>query len=116
MDNKKVLGSLGENVATLYLQRQGYQIRDRNWRFEHLEIDLVAYKDGLTVFCEVKFRRASDLAATALSRAQTRNLKHAISCYCYAHLISPEKTRLDFLAVEPVGKNHFRIRRIERVY
>jgi len=116
MENKKFLGNLGEDVAALYLKRRGYQIRDRNWRFEHLEIDLVAYKDGLTVFCEIKFRTSAELVATALSKTQTRNLKHAISCYCYAHHINPEKTRLDFLAVEPIGENHFRIKRIERVY
>lgn len=52
------LGRLGEAAAANYLQENGYQILDRNWRYKRLgELDIVARKAATTVFVEVKTRR-----------------------------------------------------------
>jgi putative endonuclease len=53
------LGRAGEDVAARYLRRLGFAIVERNWRCPQGEIDLVAAKGGLIVFCEVKARRSS---------------------------------------------------------
>jgi putative endonuclease len=55
--NNKVLGSQGEQAAADYLVRQGYRICARNFRVPVGEIDIVAAKDELVVFVEVKTRR-----------------------------------------------------------
>ena len=34
------LGKAGEDAAAAYLERNGYEIRDRNWRKNHLELDI----------------------------------------------------------------------------
>jgi putative endonuclease len=52
------LGKIGEDIATVYLQDLGYEILVRNWRFERVELDIVARKDSILVFCEVKTRRS----------------------------------------------------------
>jgi putative endonuclease len=52
------LGKIGEDIATVYLQDKGYEILVRNWRFERVELDIVARKDSILVFCEVKTRRS----------------------------------------------------------
>jgi putative endonuclease len=52
------LGKIGEDIATDYLQDMGYEILVRNWRFERVELDIVARKDSILVFCEVKTRRS----------------------------------------------------------
>ena len=52
------LGKIGEDIATVYLQDMGYEILVRNWRFERVELDIVARKDSILVFCEVKTRRS----------------------------------------------------------
>jgi putative endonuclease len=52
------LGKIGEDIATAYLQDKGYEILVRNWRFERVELDIVARKDSILVFCEVKTRRS----------------------------------------------------------
>ncbi|WP_162428275.1 YraN family protein [Pontibacter pudoricolor] len=49
-------GQLGESMAQLYLQEQGYTILEKNYRFKRAEIDIIARKDGLLVFIEVKTR------------------------------------------------------------
>lgn len=55
-----LLGKAGEEAAASYLERQGYVIRDRNWRKNHLELDIVALKDQELVVVEVKTRRNTD--------------------------------------------------------
>ncbi len=59
MRNKDI-GAFGENVAIKYLCKKGYKILDRNYtkRMAHgpaqAEIDIVAKKDGIIYFFEVK--------------------------------------------------------------
>ena len=50
------LGKDGEDAAVAYLERNGYIIRHRNWRKNHLELDIVAVKDELLIVVEVKTR------------------------------------------------------------
>ena len=48
------IGEMAENLAADYLKRKGYQLLERNWRFSRAEIDLIAKKDEVLVFVEVK--------------------------------------------------------------
>ena len=50
------LGKDGEDAAVAYLERNGYVILHRNWRKNHLELDIVAVKDELLIVVEVKTR------------------------------------------------------------
>lgn len=50
-------GRRGEDLAAVFLLEQGYLIRHRNWRMKTGEIDIIAEKAGLLVFCEIKSRR-----------------------------------------------------------
>ena len=38
------LGKAGEDAVAAYLEHNGYVIRDRNWRKNRLELDIVATK------------------------------------------------------------------------
>jgi len=49
-------GSLGEALAAKYLKERGYTILFQNWRFKHLEVDIIAKNEGVLVFVEVKSR------------------------------------------------------------
>jgi putative endonuclease len=50
------LGSQGEKAAGDYLKSKGYKIVERNYRCKLGEIDLIAEKDNIVVFVEVKTR------------------------------------------------------------
>ena len=50
------LGRWGENVAADFLEQQGYLIVERDWRHGHSDIDIVAFRDAVLVFVEVKTR------------------------------------------------------------
>jgi len=43
--NRRAEGTRGEDLAAAYLERSGYRIIERNYRFERGEIDLIA-RDG----------------------------------------------------------------------
>lgn len=50
------LGKLGEDLATKYMMRKGYQILDRNWIYQKKELDIVATDGDYLVVVEVKSR------------------------------------------------------------
>ena len=50
------LGRKGESLAKAHLENAGYEILDENWTHGKLEIDLIAYKDKMMIFAEVKTR------------------------------------------------------------
>lgn len=56
MSDKIKRGKEGEDLAARYLEGKGYEIIERNYRHRQSEIDLIARKDNLLVFVEVKTR------------------------------------------------------------
>jgi uncharacterized protein (TIGR00252 family) len=52
-------GRKAEAVVAAYLERQGCTIRDMNWRTRWCEIDIVAMRQDVVYFCEVKYRQSS---------------------------------------------------------
>ncbi len=56
MAKHNTLGNEGEDLAVRYLKEKGYEILDTNWRYGHLEIDIIARKEKIVIFAEVKTR------------------------------------------------------------
>lgn len=56
MKSNREKGLIGEEYASRYLLAKGYKIVDRNYRSIIGEIDIIAMKDDLLVFVEVKAR------------------------------------------------------------
>lgn len=50
------IGLKGENLAAEFLINNNYQILARNWRYSRAEIDIIASKDEVLIFFEVKAR------------------------------------------------------------
>ncbi len=49
-------GKQGEERAVSFLQKKGYEILETNWRFRRAEIDIIAKKQKVLIFVEVKTR------------------------------------------------------------
>ena len=56
MSRQKNVGKLGEDCAAQFLEAAGYTIVARNFRIRSAEIDIIAQRDNLIVFVEVKAR------------------------------------------------------------
>ncbi len=52
------IGSIGEEIASLQLKKEGYKVIDRNVRLYTGEIDIIAKDKDTLVFVEVKTRRS----------------------------------------------------------
>ncbi|WP_235296649.1 YraN family protein [Portibacter marinus] len=50
------LGKKGEQIAVDYLIADNYEVLEVNYRFSRAEVDIIARKDGLLIFVEVKTR------------------------------------------------------------
>lgn len=59
MTSNKIKGDLGEDIATKYVRKLGFNILERNYRYKRAEIDIIAQKDDTLVFFEVKARNSN---------------------------------------------------------
>jgi len=97
-------GLLAEAAAIAALQHDGWAIMGRRLRTPAGEIDLVAERDGLTAFIEVKARPTLAEAAAALTPRQRKRLLVAAEILLAAH---PDwgaaGVRFDVLVVDAAG-------------
>ena len=75
MLNKREKGSFYEKEAGKYLESNGYNILEYNYRCRVGEIDIIAKDREYLVFCEVKYRKTNKkgnaLEAVAFSKQKT---------------------------------------------
>ena len=85
----KDTGNKGEDEASSYLKSQGHSIVARNWRFSHLEIDIITIKDNVLHFVEVKSRTAPAAADPGLNvdRNKRRHMEKAASAFLASGLM-----------------------------
>ncbi len=62
-NRRQALGSAGEQAVADWYRSDGYEIVDRNWRCRAGELDLVARRGPVLVFCEVKTRSSDRFGA-----------------------------------------------------
>lgn len=58
-DARHALGALGEELARAHLEALGFAIVGVNVRVGRLELDVIARRPGLVVFCEVRTRASA---------------------------------------------------------
>lgn len=56
MENKRRKGNIGEAAAVYYLQKKNYRILERNFYTRNGEVDVIAKKNNIIFFIEVKSR------------------------------------------------------------
>lgn len=94
------LGKEAENRAAEYLVRKGYKIKERNWRYYHKEIDIIAEKDEYLIIVEVKSYagREDAFAGDLVSVQKQRFIVDAAEAYLLKNNIDRE-VRFDIIVV-----------------
>jgi len=80
---KNADGPRGEDYAAAYLTANGYAIAARNYRTRLGEIDLVAQKDDVVAFVEVKTRRTGAWGGAAAVVTPQKQRKIILAAQAY---------------------------------
>ena len=88
-------GNLGEAMAKQYLLDNGFSIMHQNWRYERYEVDIIAEKNKVLHFIEVKTRRTRKFGYPE-DNVDKKKIQHLINA-AEAYLIqSPQWQRIQF--------------------
>ena len=101
MYERHEIGKQGEEYATQYLKKIGYQIIAKNYECRQGEIDIIA-KDGLEyVFIEVKTRQNLHygMPSESVTEVKQKHIKNATKYYMYSHHLENKYIRLDVIEV-----------------
>lgn len=103
MPSTKSKGDKGEDIAVDYLVKKGFKIVERNYRYGHGEIDIIAEDpdDGYLVFVEVKRRRSLEYGAPefAITIGKTKQLSKMAELYLYDKEIKERDCRIDAIII-----------------
>jgi putative endonuclease len=114
--NNRKIGAKNEDLATKYLQSQGYTILDRNWHWSNRgEIDIVAldpkrFGREYVVFVEVKYRASSKLMSLmALNYSKIQQIKKLAQIYLERKNIDRSQfISFDFIAIHQNDIQHIK--------
>ena len=94
------LGKWGEDLAAKFLEEQGYEILERDWKSGHHDLDIVAGNEEGLAIVEVKTRRNRLFGAPeeAIDYKKRLSLQSAINHYVKAHHIKAP-VRFDVISI-----------------
>ena len=103
MTIKSEFGNWAENHVAQYLQSKGYEVIENNYRKPWGEVDIVAKKEGILIFVEVKASK-DDITGfepeNRVSPEKLRRLMRAIQTYLASKKYSPEQNwQIDIVAL-----------------
>jgi putative endonuclease len=101
--SKEELAKKGEQLAADFLEEKGFEIVERNYRYGHGEIDIIALdpKDNYTVFVEVKTRQNLYFGEPeyAITKKKQQQVKKVAELYLYDKEIEQIDCRFDVVAI-----------------
>ena len=102
MSSNRDLGDFGERVAAAHLEANGYRILDTNFRVREGELDIVAERDGVVAFVEVKTRRGDAMGAAVegVTARKAKRLLLAAEAFGQQHPELPAGRRIDLIAID----------------
>ena len=106
----------GELIAFMVLQREGFKILETNWCFQKSKIDMIARKDGLLIFTEVKTREGKKFGerSSPIDKNKIALYKYAVEDYLEQHP-SEGEIRFDIVNII-IGKDETQIEHIPSAF
>jgi putative endonuclease len=100
-DPRRALGVSGEELVAGWYTTHGYTVVDRNWRCTEGELDLVARRAQVLVFCEVKTRSSNRFGtpAEAVTSTKARRIRRLAARWLAEHRQRAPEIRFDVASV-----------------
>jgi putative endonuclease len=117
--SNKTIGKQGEGLARQYLQTQGYQILEENFRNKIGEIDLIAQKGNTICFVEVKTRQLCTFGQPyeAVNPWKIRKLSQmAVSYLKYKYDTIEIHSRFDVISIVQYKEGSAQIQHIKNAF
>ena len=110
------LGKEGALIAFMILQRDKFTILETNWRFEKTEIDIIAQKDNLLIFTQVKTTRSNKFKklSDSIEKNKITLYKKAVKNYLEQYP-SESEVRFDVVNII-IGKDETQIEHIPNAF
>ena len=114
--NIGLLGTKGEEMTARFLHKNGYTVLKRNYQCRYGEIDIIAEKDGIICFAEVKTRSEGQhfSPAEAVDKTKEENIRNAASAYISRCKITSD-IRFDIIEVL-LDDKAYKIRHIRNAF
>ncbi len=115
--DKIPVGKQGEEIARNYLSENGYSIIAQNYRFGRGEIDIIAEKDSVLVFVEVKTKKFGDFGDPInwVNRRKQRQIGTIARGYLFENEITDKDCRFDVVALN-WDKGTWQIEHLENAF
>jgi len=94
------IGRWGESVAAEYLEKQGYTVVRQNARTPYGEIDILAEREGFTIFVEVKTRTTKKFGPPEVAVTPRKQEHMMATAQYYAQQNEIDHWQIDVIAVE----------------
>ena len=94
-------GKWGESVAADFLAARGFDILERNYRSRFGEIDIIASKEEVIHFIEVKTRRGKDWGypLEAITPGKLGHIRRTAQFYLYCNALEDAEVSIDGLGI-----------------
>jgi putative endonuclease len=117
-EDAKESGRRGEELACTFLVKKGYDIVKRNFRFGHGEIDIIARKEDLLIFVEVKTRTNYEFGEPelAITKSKQKQIIKIAKAYLYINEIYNMQCRFDVVAIMLEKYKEPRLNHIENAF
>ncbi|AZI33574.1 YraN family protein [Kaistella carnis] len=110
-------GNLAEQLAADFLEKKGYKILVKNFRYQKAEIDIIASFENLIIIVEVK-ARGSDIfmePQEAVTKKKIKSLVMATDFFMKDRNLDQE-VRFDIIAVLPDERKKLQITHLEDAF
>ncbi|MBP5772940.1 MAG: YraN family protein [Eubacterium sp.] len=100
--NTRVVGSLQEDIAISYLKENGFEILERNFKCKIGEIDVIAKKDNIIRFIEIKYRKSNVAGGVfhAISQKKLIKISKIANFYIMINGLTNSMFSIDALLIE----------------
>ncbi len=116
-NERQVFGLAGERVAERWLRQRGWKVLQRRFRSGHRDIDLIAERNGLVAFVEVKARSGEGFGdpVEAVNWRKKNELVRSASVWIDRNGRPGEQYRFDVIGVLIQGER-VRVRHVANAF